>query len=400
VADIGFADLVEIYRHTSFDGKGGGTLTIANEGIADTLRAIETDQDLYDLTQISLVHQRDPMVGTQVAINIAAPSLKLGFLAATFDALFLSPGAAFTEPADYFVADLNYAAGDNPVPEVLARYRALLTVVAALKHAASYVVELQRELVFIGNENVVVPIVFTQADLRESLIAGATRLGRLFEDSLHGQEKADLLAAAVIELVRGQRQAKRFQFIIANLDSLCEEVEKGYRLFVSSFSYSKIRKEIETARLDYINKIHKTIVDIQGQLLGIPVATIVVASQLKISRNCGLEFWTNCAVLLGAWIFVALLGLSVRNQWHTLAMLAGEITGQRARLEDDYAAVSNDFVDVFDDLDDRIKWHRFVLVAVSGLAIVGALVATVAFLMLTEVGSARCLVGGAGSSRI
>src|SRR3546814_10761646 len=98
------------------------------------------------------------MVGTQVAINIAAPSLKLGFLAATFDALFLSPGAAFTEPADYFVADLNYAAGDNPVPEVLARYRALLTVVAALKHAASYVVELQRELVFIGNENVVVPI--------------------------------------------------------------------------------------------------------------------------------------------------------------------------------------------------------------------------------------------------
>src|SRR3546814_4258584 len=85
VADSGFADLFEIYRHTSFDGKGGGTLTIANEGIADTLRAIETDQDLYDLTQISLVHQRDPMVGTQVAINIAAPSLKLGFLAATFD---------------------------------------------------------------------------------------------------------------------------------------------------------------------------------------------------------------------------------------------------------------------------------------------------------------------------
>src|SRR3546814_3317145 len=94
-----------MYRHTSFDGKVGGTLTIANEGIADTLRAIETDQDLYDLTQISLVHQRDPMVGTQVAINIAAPSLKLGFLAATFDALFLSPGAAFTEPADYFVAE-------------------------------------------------------------------------------------------------------------------------------------------------------------------------------------------------------------------------------------------------------------------------------------------------------
>src|SRR3546814_15628683 len=99
-----------------------------------------------------------------------------------------SPCSAFTEPADYFVAYLNYASGDNPVPEVLARYRALLTVVAALKHAASYVVELQRELVFIGNENVVVPILFTQADLRESLIAGATRLVRLFEDSLQDRK--------------------------------------------------------------------------------------------------------------------------------------------------------------------------------------------------------------------
>ena len=75
-------------------------------------------------------------------------------------------------------------------------------------------------------------------------------------------------------------------------------------------------------------------------------------------------------------------------------MLAGEITGQRVRLGDDYATLSGDFVDVFDDLDARIKWHRQVLVGVSGLALAGAVLATVGFLMLTESGSARCLVGG------
>ncbi len=394
MADIGFADLVEIYRHTRFDGNGGGTLTIANAGVAATIQAIEADPDLYDLTQVSLLHQADLAVGTDVEINVAAPSLKLGILATSFDALFLSPGAAFSEPASYFVVDQNFASGDHVVPEVLARYRALLSVVAILKDAASYVLELQRELVFIGNENVVVPIGFTQADLPATLIEGAVRLERLFKDSLHDQEKANLLAAAVIEIAGGQRPAMRFQFIIANLDGVCEEVDKGYRLFVSSFSYSKIRKEIETARLEYINKIHKTIVDIQGQLLGIPIATIVVASQLKLSRNCGIEFWTNCAVLLGAWIFVALLELAVRNQWHTLAMLAGEIKGQRARLEADFARVSDEFVDVFDDLNDRIKWHRKVLVGVGTLAVAGATLATVGFLMLTEAGSARCLIGG------
>ena len=57
MADIGFADLVEIYRHTRFDGNGGGTLTIANAGVAATIQAIEADPDLYDLTQVSLLHQ-------------------------------------------------------------------------------------------------------------------------------------------------------------------------------------------------------------------------------------------------------------------------------------------------------------------------------------------------------
>jgi hypothetical protein len=394
MANVGFADLVEIYRHTGFDGNGGGTLTVATPAIATTLRSIEADQSLYDLTQISLVDPADPAIGSQVPINVAAPSLKLGILAETFDKLFLSPGAAFEEPARYFVIDGSYASGDEPVPPVLLAYRAMLSVTALLKEAASHVNELQRELVFIGTETIVLPIRFKEADLTPSLISAAARFKTLFADPLHTQEKAELLAAVVIELAGGQRIERRFQFIVSNLERVCDEVEKGYRLFVSSFSYSKIRKEIETARLDYINKIHKTIVDIQGQLLGIPVATIVVASQLKLSKGCGVEFWTNCAVLLGAWIFVGLLSLAVSNQRQTLSMLAGEITGQRTRLDDDYAAVSKDFVDVFDDLDARIKWHRKVLAGVSGLALAGAVLATVAFFMLTEAGSARCLVGG------
>lgn len=392
MANVNFADLVEIYRNTSFNGAGYGTLTIANSHIATTVNTIESDQDLYDLTQISLMDQVDLQIGKSVSINIAAPNLGLGILADSFDALFRSPGAAFSEPCNYFVIDHRFANGDDPVPEILLRYRAVLSVVSILKEASSYAIDLQRELVFIGSENLVVPVVFTEADLPHSLIGDSERMRNLFEDPLHAQEKARLLASVVIEIVGGQRPERRFRFIVSNLDRICDEVEKGYRLFVSSFSYSKIRKEIETARLDYIGKIHKTIVDIQGQLLGIPIATIVVASQLKVSKGCGVEFWTNCAVLLGAWIFVGLLWLAVRNQWHTLTMIGGEITGQRTRLNDDYAAVSGDFTDIFEDLTKRIFWHRKVLIIVSITALLGAILASVAFLMLTAQGSIICLM--------
>ena len=260
-----------------------------------------------------------------------------------------------------------------------------------LREAANYVSDLQRELVFIDDEKTVVPVIFSSADLSKGLVENAARLSRIFGEPLHGDEKTELVSAAVIQSVRSIRRAERFRHLISHLDQLCDEVEKGYRLFVSSFSYSKIRKEIETARLEYVGKIHKTLVDIQGQLLGIPVATIVVASQLKTPERCGLAFWTNAGVVLGAWIFVGLLWLAIRNQQHTLTAIEKEINGQNLRLERDYAAVRDDFVAVFDDLGGRITWHRWVLWFVLVLALSGAAGATYAWLRLTPSAYTACL---------
>ncbi len=389
--EIGFADLVPLYRNIRFEGGGLGVLHVADERVAETVLAVDADEDLYDAVQISLVLPPPFAVGDDVRINVAAPSRRLGELAWDFDALFRAPGAAFVEPTSYFVVDGHYASGDEPAPEPLIRYRALLTVVAVLRQAATYVGETERELVFIDDEKIVVPVLFEAADLPATLEDNAARLQRVFGDPLHGDEKTGLVSAAVIEAVRGLRRAERFRHLVANLDRVCEEVEKGYRLFVSSFSYSKIRKEIETARLDYVGKIHRTLVDIQGQLLGIPVATIVVASQLKTPEGCGLAFWTNAAVILGAWIFVGLLLLAVLNQQHTLAAIGKEIEGQRGRLDRDHAAVRDDFVGMFDDLDGRLAWHRWVLRIVLAVALLGAGIATVAWLELTPTASVVCL---------
>lgn len=392
--DVSFADLVALYRRTRFDGNGGGALYVASEEIAATLRAVESDEALYDLTQISLVEAVAFEVGQEVRINVASPSHKLGYLCQNFDALFRTPGAAFVEPENYYVIEPSYARGDEPAPPALARYRALLTIITALRNSATYVSELQRELVFIGTDKIAIPVEFTEADLPSSLEQISQRLSRVLDGQIHTDEKYGLLADAVIEMTRAQPSARRFVHLVANLDHLCEEVEKGYRMFVSSFSYSRIKKEIEAARLDYIGKIHKTIGDIQGQLLGIPVATIVVASQLKSPGWCDSVFWTNTAVVLGAWVFVALLWLAVRNQRHTLEAIGADMKGQRERLERDHAAVHDDFVGMFDELDKRVSWHRWVLTIVGCVALVGAALATTAYLMMTPRGSMACFLPG------
>lgn len=94
----------------------------------------------------------------------------------------------------------------------------------------------------------------------------------------------------------------------------------------------------------------------------------------------------------GGHLIVLLLGLAIGNQWQTLTAIAQEIDGQRNRLRDDHPAVRDDFIEVFDDLDGRIRWHRKALVIVTVAAAAGAFLATIAFLMLTEAGSAACLL--------
>lgn len=391
MAKIGFADLVEIYRATEFDGVGGGVLHVASEAVAETVRTIEADPELYDLTQIALVTPGAFQVGDDVEITIGAPNHRLGLLFPDLDALFNAPDASWREPSSYYVVEERFARGDAAVPVPLVRYRSMLVVTAVLRDAADYVGELQRELVFIDDGKTVVPIIFSTADLSEGLIDDAAKLKRIFGDPLHGDEKTELVSATVIQMVRSLRRVERFRHLLRHLDQLCDEVEKGYRLFVSSFSYSKIRKEVETGRLEYIGKIHRTIVDIQGQLLGIPVATIVVASQLKRPDGCDLAFWTNAAVVVGAWIFVGLLVLAVLNQWHTLDAIGKEIAGYKLRLQRDHAAVQRDFDRDFDDLARRVRGHRWVLGVVVVIAVIGAGAATVAWLMLTPAASVACL---------
>jgi hypothetical protein len=392
VTKIAFSDLVQIYRNTRFDGNGEGVLTVVNEEIVATLRAIEADERLYDEVQLSLINPESVDVGSQVRINVASPKLSLGILASDFDSLFSSPGAAFKEPDNYYVIGENYARGDQPIPTVLARYRALLSVIAILRDAASYADDVQREIVFIGTEKVTVPIAFNSSDLHCEIDEQANRFLKIFKDPLHVNEKIQLLAATVIAFVAGQRTKQRLVYLIANLDRVCDEVEKGYRLFASSFSYSKIKNQVEAARLEYVNKIHKTIVDIQGQLLGIPIATIIVASQLKPSFGCDIAFWTNSAVLLGAWIFVGLLLLAVINQWHTLSALWDDVNGQQDRLTNDYAAISDEFINVFVGLQKRIKWHRKVLFGVMFCAVAGVTLATFAYFMLSADCSWVCIM--------
>lgn len=383
--DFSFDQLLTIYRHTLFNAQGDeGTLSIASPEVLTILQAIDGDDRLTeDANLAALTDPKGLIVGQDVRIRIGAPRLALGLLVRTFDDLLNAPEARLTEPKAYFVIDGRMEKGTAPSPAVQTGYRKVLEVVALLAEAASYLDRTRQELVFFREGKFVVPVKYRAETVVRFAHDTPDKLLELFKDDVHRDQKLAILAEAIAHTCEPQPLARRFTYLLDNIAAVAEEVRNGYRLFASSFSYAKIRSDLEAAKVEYIGKIHKTLTDIQGQLLGIPVATIIVASQLKVVTGCGLEFWTNVAVLGGAWIFLGLLLIAIVNQWFTLSSISDEIERQQTKLTADYAAISDQFVDIFVGLLGRVTWHRSALVGIGVIALLGAIFASWAFSHLT-----------------
>lgn len=384
-------DLLHCYDHVEFLDEGRGTLVAATAEILNTVHAIDADDAAAsDLNFYPTGDVGQAAIGDKIEVHVGVPKLSLGILAKNLDDLLSAPRGFVEFPPRFYVVDGRLSNRDTSTPRLKA-YRAIVSLVQLLAESAAFLDRDEQKLFYFKDGKIEVPVRYTAATLRLVDTADIERLIDAFEDQLHRVQKLTILSDAIAMLTRPQSEGVRFDYLIRNVDHLVTILDDGYRLFVSSFSYDKIRTDIENANLDFLTRIHKTFVDIQGQLLGIPIATIVVASQLKSATTCGVEAWTNLAVLAGAWIFVIFLSVSIVNQFFTLNAIASEVRRQRSRLEGDFAAISTKFVGTFTSLVNRVWWYRLVFVVIGALGVAGAAFATFAFRSLTAVKLDGCV---------
>lgn len=395
MARITFDRLLEIYQHTTFNGDTAesGNLLIANQSILDTLLAIENDDDAAAEAGIAAQVERHQLaVGLMVPVRVSPPRIGMGRLARDLEHLLLGPGARVTEPMRYFVVSGKYCDKTTPPPSEVEKYRAVLRLVGLLAEASAFLDKDKQELVFIRKGRFSIPVEYSALQVIDVVPSDIDALADQFADDAHKNQKLGILAESVAELTSALPANKRFSALLADLPSLLRKVSDGYKLFASSFSYEKIRSEMEAAKVEYLNKIHKTFTDIQGQILGIPVGTVVVATQLAISTTCGKEFWGNTAVLIGAWIFFLVLLAAIINQWLTLGAIEDEIGRQQRKMHEEYAAIESRFVDIFSSLDVRVWWHRTILMGTAAIGLLGLVLAHIAYGALTKISPLTCAI--------
>ena len=229
------------------------------------------------------------------------------------------------------------------------------------------------------------PVRYSAADLAPELDVSIRRLIVLFDDSLHREQKLAMLANAVQETTARVEPRARFVELLCNLDEVTRAVTESYRLFCSNFSYERIKSDIQDAHIEFTTKIHKTFSDIQSQLLAIPVATVIVATQMKRAEWINGQFWINTGVLLGSAIFVVLFLLLVVNQVHTLAVLEEEIDRRQATIAKDHERIKDLFEGTFRALRGRVVVQRRIITIVCVIVVIGFIATAVVYAYLLHV---------------
>ncbi len=379
-------DLVQVVRNLKIHREGPPVLGDFSITTDDDLRALRACIDAPHDTHLSLVGEEDVAtiaVGQSIEISVS-PRLGFGLLKHDIGTMLADTRKArIREPSFFLMADGVSSTDVVADDHIVSRYRVVLQFIQLLKLAAAFLDSDEPSLVFIKDGKFDLPIEYDADDLQRLPLTVIRDLLKILPEGTHAKQCESIMAEAVISMTEHLASRQRFKHLLTNAGELKTQFEQGYQLFAAGFSYEKVRDQVEAARVEYSGKIHKVFADIQNQLLGIPVATIIIATQMKDAKAVGYEFWVNTAVLLGCWVFSVLMIFLLLNQWHTLAVLHDEIDRQKRQLKKEYSAVADSFKKTFKYLSNRLFTQRLILWTIGAFVGLGFLLSHVVYLKLT-----------------
>jgi len=379
-----FNRLVKVYKSvTVTPGSRQGTLTISNEDLLQDLRIVASSEREYGVLLTENPSLDAVEVGGVYQVELDEPRTGICILADSFDEVLTFQGGYIREPR-FFLLPSMWACSDNAPPELVSRYRTVISLIKLFEESSAYLDKEDQQLVYIDEGKFLLPVVYSSDDLNKLDLASANALLERFGHNTHRDQKLTILARGIQKICGQLHPSGRFAYVLGQISELLKKIDEGYRIYVADFSYEKVLDQMEAAKLEELAKIHKNFSDIQNQILGIPVATVIVATQLKPSSSIDVEFWVNTAILIGVWVFAVLTNLVLRNQQNSLDAIADEISRKKKKLESDYSEIKDAVGGIFPQLQKRLRNQRRAFVAVDFIVVIGLLLAHIMYFVMTE----------------
>lgn len=365
------------YRH--------GELLIKNETILENLKTCLADVNIFGLS--TPIDIEELKINDKIILERGEPLPRIGYFNINFkDFLTNMNLVKFPKKNFYFLEDK--LSSLNPEIENLdyfKRYKAILEFInEVLIPSAIYFDKDFQTLIYLDDKKIEIPIKYDFDDLMSLDLDLLVKIREYFFEDTHKEQKLSIISESVKNISSGVSKNFRFKHILDNLGDLKRSFDNGYKLFVASFSYEKIKDETETAKIEEMTKIHKVISDVQNHILGIPIATVVVGTQMKKVVNSDIsQFVINTCILVGALIFTLLVSFVMSNQKDTLNVIRLEIDRKKDLIEKKYASVEEIIKPDFKNLYKRINFQGIVLCAVTWVVWFGFIATVIAYSILS-----------------
>lgn len=278
-------------------------------------------------------------------------------------------------PTSFYLADsdCSYRGVASDLPPLVQHYLAATELYELLGRAADYTAGLgsTKKLIFLHKEKIEITPEYTITDLRALPNMDVFKTD-FIESETHRDQKQTIVRTVLLEMFAGRRVVP-FSELLVQFSDFIEKVIASYQLYVSEFSFQKIKAEVEKEKLDATAKLNKVFSDIQNQLLAVPAALILVGGQMEKTGGWSSK---NISIWLGVLVFSILMTLLVRNQRHTLQAVKQEIDQQWLQITGKHQAVASRFESSYRQLDKRYKHQQWLIRVVSLLVASALAVAT------------------------
>lgn len=383
--------LIDLFKKAQFtDDYTKGQIQVDSSSLVQNLtlafeQAEKTGWQVTSLSTISL-HQ------TYSFYFDGVQSSQFGYFFKTIEQLCNHTYCRAAKGKKYYIIDLQYDYKDTQKPLLIQNYERLLMLVDVLKKTAAFVDSSNSKMLFLHGDKLEIEPIYTKNELEQLDIEHLDSIIEFINENTHESQKLAILGKAIINLCKNEAYDKRFKYFLAHLKNVYETLDHDYAVFSSNFSYEKLHNEIENAKLEEHVKIHKVITDIQNQILGIPVATVIVATQFKTKNTVNddfmYQFAVNSGITIGVIIFTLIMWFLVKNQKESLIGLKVEIQRKDAKFKTDTKVIYDRIVSStgqkpFQTLFDRINTQEMVLCAIKWLCVIACVATIVIYLNIT-----------------
>lgn len=174
-----------------------------------------------------------------------------------------------------------------------------------------------------------------------------------FDTNIHKDAIKQIISDSLFSYFPNKNQIS-INNIIRDFDNIFDVINNNYSMYLSEFTFEKVKKEVEKFRTESITRINKAFSDIQMQIIAVPASLIVVANSLKTGKDFSIA--VNSIVLLGALFFAISVLFMCENQKDTLKNIKHEIDAQeKIFLSDPLFKNEGEIIGNFKVLRDRYQ---------------------------------------------